>query len=349
MKKFLSHTSTKHELSCFFAEKVIEYANVQNLKVVVAYSDQCKATFKDVFHLQSCQEEADTKLLLCAKDATISGASKVDIHSPNTDVFILAIRRYPQLCENSFFVTGKGSDKKAITLQTVYDTLGQQKCSALPGLHAFSGADITGSFAGKGKVTCWNAFEKASEDILKALKRLGCSQRVPDENFLLLEKFVCQLYCSNARDRTVAELRWLLFKKNQATSEKLPATRDALHQGTLRAHYQSMTWVNDVVPNPDAPSPREYGWTWEGDRWCEVMCTKPPAPDAVLNLVKCNCVKSKCAVTNNTRCTCRMARLNCTKICGCIVEDEECGNFNESTEEHGEHSDTEDEDDEDGE
>ena len=147
----------------------------------------------------------------------------------------------------------------------------------------------------------------------------------------------------------MAELRWLLVKKNQATSEKLPPTRVALRQAILRAHYQCIIWVNDVVPNPDIPSSREYGWTWEGDRWCEAMCTKPPVPDAVLNLVKCNCVKSKCAVTNNTRCTCRMARLNCTKICGCVVEDEECGNFNESTEEHGEHSDTGDENDEDGE
>ena len=89
----------------------------------------------------------------------------------------------PQLCENSFFVTGKGSEKKSISLQTVYDDmLGPQKCSALPGLHAFSGANITGSFAGKGKVTCWNAFEQAREDILRTLKSLVCSQRVPDEN-----------------------------------------------------------------------------------------------------------------------------------------------------------------------
>ena len=30
-------------------------------------------------------------------------------------------------------------------------------------------------------------------------------------------------------------------------------------------------------------------------------------------------------------------------MCGCVVEAEECENFNESTEERGEHSDTEDE------
>ena len=147
----------------------------------------------------------------------------------------------------------------------------------------------------------------------------------------------------------MAELRWLLLKKNHATSGKLPPTRDALHQAILQAHYQCMIWANDIVPNPDIPSPSEYGWTWEGERWCEVMCTKPPAPDAALNFVKCNCVKSKCEITNKTQCTCPIAQQNCTKICGCMVEDEECVNLNESTEENGEHSNTEEEDNEDGE
>ena len=54
---------------------------------MVAYSNKCEAIFKDVSHLQSNQEEADTKLLLCAYDATVSGARRIDIYSPDTDVF----------------------------------------------------------------------------------------------------------------------------------------------------------------------------------------------------------------------------------------------------------------------
>ena len=96
MKKLLSHTSTKHELTCFFAKKVIEYGKWHNLAFVVPYSDKC------VSHLCSSQEEADTKL--GTKDATVSGATRIEIDSPDSDVFILAIRHYPQLRQNTFLL-----------------------------------------------------------------------------------------------------------------------------------------------------------------------------------------------------------------------------------------------------
>ena len=55
---------------------------------------QYKATDKEVAYLESSQEEAETKLLLQAIDATTSGATSIDIISPDTDVFELALRRF---------------------------------------------------------------------------------------------------------------------------------------------------------------------------------------------------------------------------------------------------------------
>ena len=48
------------------------------------------------------------------------------------------------------------------------------------------------------------------------------------------------------------------------------------------------------------------------------MTRLPPAPDAVLHLVKCNCKKDRCA---NNRCKCRKAGLQCTDLCGCADND----------------------------
>lgn len=45
-----------------------------------------------------------------------------------------------------------------------------------------------------------------------------------------------------------------------------------------------------------------------------------PAPDAVLHLVKCGCVKERCL---NNRCQCRKAGLNCTDLCSCHDENDE--------------------------
>ena len=60
-------------------------------QLVVAWGSVCKATKKDVGHLQSNQEEADTKMILHALDATANGATQLHIHPPNIDVFALAL------------------------------------------------------------------------------------------------------------------------------------------------------------------------------------------------------------------------------------------------------------------
>ena len=98
-------------------------------------------------YLESSQEEADTKLLLHAIDATTSGATSIDVISPDTDVFVLALRRFPELCQNTSFVTGRGQRHCKILLRPIVQPLGPARIVALPGFHAWSGADITGSFA----------------------------------------------------------------------------------------------------------------------------------------------------------------------------------------------------------
>ena len=50
----------------------------------------------DASHLASNHKEADTKLLLHAVDATISGGTSIEIMSPDTVVFVLSLRRFPQ-------------------------------------------------------------------------------------------------------------------------------------------------------------------------------------------------------------------------------------------------------------
>ena len=119
------------------------------------------------------------------------------------------------------------------------------------------------------------------------------------------------------------ELRWSLFKKKQAQSERLSPTQGALHEAILRAHYQAMVWNNDKVPNPNILSPENYGWRKDGDEWRPVMTTMLPAPEAIIEMVKCGCVKQRCS-TN--RCQCRKAGLSCTELCACSDDDEPCEN-----------------------
>ena len=58
-----------------------------------------------------------------ALDATATGATEKRIHSPDTEVFILAPRRYPDLCQNTVFVTGKADTYRTIKLQPIVRAL----------------------------------------------------------------------------------------------------------------------------------------------------------------------------------------------------------------------------------
>jgi len=116
-----------------------------------------------------------------------------------------------------------------------------------------------------------------------------------------------------------------LFKRKQAQSDRLPPTPAALHQAILRAHYQLIVWNNDIVANPDLPSPDMYGWVMN-EEWNPVMTTLPPAPEAVIQLVKCKCAKDQCS---SKRCQCRKSGLCCTDLCYC--SENGCTNHQEDT------------------
>ena len=49
----------------------------------------------------------------------------------------------------------------------------------------------------------------------------------------------------------------------------------------------------------------------------------PPAPEAIIHLVKCKCTKERCA---NNSCKYRKAGLTCTDVCGCSDTDKDCNN-----------------------
>ena len=120
------------------------------------------------------------------------------------------------------------------------------------------------------------------------------------------------------------ELRLGLFKKKQAQSERLPPTQGALSEAILRAHYQTMVCNNDNVPNPNIPSPENYWWKKDSNEWLPVMTTTPPAPEAIIEMVKCGSGKQQCSIN---RCQCQKGHWpNRTELCACSDEDESCEN-----------------------
>ena len=144
---------------------------------------------------------------------------EIQVHSPDTDVFVLALRRYPELCANVSFVTGKGRNHRTIKLQPIVQALGEARTAALPAFHALSGADNTGCFSGHAKPLCWRAFLNVDEDVVREMAKLGTTPTPSDETMKVIEKFVCELYVPKTSLSTLKDLRWWLFRKKQAQSE----------------------------------------------------------------------------------------------------------------------------------
>lgn len=71
-----------------------------------------------------------------------------------------------------------------------------------------SGADITGSFAGKGKATCWKVFKEAGEETITALANLGKRAQPTADILSDIEKLVCQVYMPDTTMNNVKELTW---------------------------------------------------------------------------------------------------------------------------------------------
>ena len=79
----------------------------------------------------------------------------------------------------------------------------------------------------------------------------------------------------------------MLFRKKQAEFDRLPPTQAALHQGILRVPFQLMVWNKNTLPNPVLLSLRDYGWPMDKEEWVPVMTPLAPAPEAIIQPVKC--------------------------------------------------------------
>ena len=88
----------------------------------------------------------------------------------------------------------------------------------------------------------------------------------------------------------------------------LTNSNNASSTSTLRSNDLVKGWEN----HPPLPSPINCGWEFDTTRhpYPPVRCLNPPAPVAVMNLVKCGC-KRGCKM-------CRYNNLPRTDVCGCV-------------------------------
>ena len=71
--------------------------------------------------------------------------------------------------------------------------------------------------------------------------------------------------------KEVNEARKQLFTQKSRTLENMPPTKAALEQHIKRATYQANIWYKALQPDPQLPSPSDWGWVKEEMGWPLLM------------------------------------------------------------------------------
>ncbi|XP_078356726.1 uncharacterized protein LOC144641563 [Oculina patagonica] len=159
---FLEDSSNKKELFNFLTKQV-ETASFPDDKFVYITSGENVISSCPRQQMQSCNhEEADTRILVHVKDALAKGGRSVLVRTVDTDVVVILIAQFHMLSStwpgSTFWVTfGMGKTFQLLSVNSICDYLGEEKCRALPFSHAFTGCDTTSAFLGKGKKSAWEA------------------------------------------------------------------------------------------------------------------------------------------------------------------------------------------------
>ena len=321
--RFLSHEKTKADLTDYLAKAVLNYKSKSPQLVITSASGHTRSN-RNLHFEDNNHEEADTLMIcLAAKASQRCPNAHLVFFTPDTDVLILAVANYDQLCKRTSISMVSG----IVDIEPIWRVMGKEKAKALHVFHAFTGADNIGKFSGIGKAKWFQQYIRANVDLPRALMKLPLECDLAQDVRDTLIKFVCSVYCPKGVVITsIPELRWHLFCKQLAESNRLPPTLGALDEHIKRVRLQSRIWNQATAMLQQPFDPLEYGYY--KDTYGNILPVTThalPAPMAIIELVRCQC-KKDCSTQS---CTCRKYKLPCTELCLCSAEctnDEDCVN-----------------------
>ena len=209
---------------------------------------------QDVRELASDHEEADTRIVLHARDTAARGYKQVNILCRDTDVLVLLLAHREHLCQEIWMFAGTSRQRRYIPVHRI--PLSEEKRKSLLAFHAITGRYTTSQFYGVGKASAWKVFEDAPD----LLEHLGEESQISADVLAKAEAFVCKLYNPGTQEVEINKERAAAFRKSKKDLDALPPTQDALILHIKRANYQTMVWNKALEPCPSLPKPEDSGW-----------------------------------------------------------------------------------------
>ena len=173
--------------NCAQLEQKTLYLTIRDKDFSIS-SNQGVLTRTAVPELESKQEEADSKMFLCAAFASGLGFTSCIIITVDSDVALLSLYFQPQFDINIYLQMGTGIREKIFEIFS--NDLSNDVLKALPSIHALSGCDSTSALAGIGKVKVYKAVCK-NERFLCAADMQGNHHILEEDVFKTLEELFC--------------------------------------------------------------------------------------------------------------------------------------------------------------
>ena len=176
-------------------------------------------------------------------------------------------------------------------------------------LHTITGCVTTSALFNKGKIKALKLLQKR-QDLQRSAEvfnQENCPLNVIVDNGV---RFLLAMYGAPIIESCINNYRYLSFAKltrfnTPVKLSLLPPTATAAQQHLYRVYYEVQTWLGNEI------DPEQWGWVINNYLLEPTKILLPPAPDALLNTIFCNCTKG-CG----SNCGCRKVELPCSAVCG---------------------------------
>ena len=129
-----------------------------------------------------------------------------------------------------------GVTSKVYDTDNLYHKLGEDTCSSILTLHAITGWNTVGRFAGKGKpswYTHYKEYKSVNSNFIVTLQEFGDTPNVLDDEHTVLERYISYAYTK--KDLNPGDAQRFSFMRKFGEAEKLPPTASSFKQHLLRA------------------------------------------------------------------------------------------------------------------
>ena len=279
-----------HTLFVGFGDKAYQY-EVKNEEI----------KWEEVPSLACKHEEADTRLLWHVKHMCDTATYKnIIVRSSDTDVLVILLTHDHILSSHLWLEVGvsHNNTQRYIDVSKLAQVLGPELCSALPGLHAFTGCDYTASFTRKGKVHPLALLEKEPRFRI-AFANLGESPHISPSHLEDIEAFVCSMY-GKPNMGSVNKARHHLFQQHFRPKRRslpldkikgsdpshLPPCQSVLLQKIKLTNHIAYVWRNALTPEPHTWLPEENGWVLKNGHYRILWFEGRQVPENVSNIIE---------------------------------------------------------------